>query len=299
MTLKTGKILLALLLLAGASIIALPAQQRDFPYPAIPDSLRTQQGRADFLVLHYWDNVDFDDNSFFNDKVLFNRSFANFLSVFPLASDSACEKGVGRLVELGSQKINRLPLIARTAREYLFEPLSPLYNEERFRLFAEQLAGSPLLPTRVAADMASACSILSSNKIGSKAVNFRYATKGSAGGSLHSLKAEQLLVLFYDPECDHCLELISKLAADNRISARISEGCLKVLAVYADGDRKIWKDLEQYVRIPDTWISALDISGIQRKGFYILRSLPALYLLDADKTIIARHLSLSQLTELL
>ena len=52
---------IALALLSADSLLA---QDTDFPYPSVPDTLRKPEARADYLPLHYWDNFDF---SYFKD----------------------------------------------------------------------------------------------------------------------------------------------------------------------------------------------------------------------------------------
>ena len=53
-----------------------------FVLPTIPESLTTTEERADYLAMHYWDNLDvaaLDDEAF--DAV--QQAFADFVSILP------------------------------------------------------------------------------------------------------------------------------------------------------------------------------------------------------------------------
>ena len=102
------------------------------------------------------------------------------------------------------------------------------------------------------------------------------------------MKAEKTLLLFYDPECDHCDEIVGKLQKDPLLNRRIAEGKMKVLAVYADGNIDLWK--KDLPSMPKNWTIVRDISRIQPLGLYILRAMPAIYLLDANKKVIKKEL---------
>ena len=51
--------------------------QTTFPLPTVPDTLTTQTDRANYLALHYWDNIDFNDSTLIGneDISLKNRNF--------------------------------------------------------------------------------------------------------------------------------------------------------------------------------------------------------------------------------
>ena len=52
-------IFLSFFMLVGA--LAPTKAQNSFPYPALPDSLRSVEQRATYLSEHYWDNFNFSD----------------------------------------------------------------------------------------------------------------------------------------------------------------------------------------------------------------------------------------------
>ena len=290
------------LLLIFAPVCA-DAQQRDFPFPAVPSELRTPQARAGYLINHYWDNFNFNDEANFKDADFFEQGFSNFISLFPIVDTPVLTDGVATLVERAAPKIK---LLSSVVDKYLFEPDSPIYNEEYFHIFAGNLAKSAALDEAAASDYVFYNRLLSLNAPGKKAADFTFKTLDGKRHRLSSFKAKKLLMIFYDPECEHCMELMSKLAADSEIAARVAEGALSVLAVFADGNEPgvpggqtaILNKLKE-LPFPAPWTRALDVTGIQEQGLYWLHTLPALYLLDSHKIVIAKHFTLEQLQVLL
>ena len=119
------------------------------------------------------------------------------------------------------------------------------------------------------------------------AANFSYVTRDGKRRSLRDTKVNgSLLLIFYDPDCDHCKEIMAELQANGTLSAAIVGGRMTVLAVYAGEDRELWQ--ETAPSLPERWIVGLDTSDLEEKGLYVLRAMPTLYLLDSDKKVILK-----------
>jgi hypothetical protein len=117
-----------------------------------------------------------------------------------------------------------------------------------------------------------------------QARDFTYTMAPGRTGTLYELPSEWVLLYFYDPTCEDCHALTSRLAASECIRELIAAQRLTVLAVYPEEATEAWT--EQAGQTPDTWINGYDPGAtIYIEGLYMFRSLPALYLLDRDKKI--------------
>lgn len=67
-------IFLSFFMLVGA--LAPTKAQNNFPYPALPDSLRSVEQRATYLSEHYWDNFNFSDTLELANKEWQNRALS-------------------------------------------------------------------------------------------------------------------------------------------------------------------------------------------------------------------------------
>lgn len=104
--------------------------------------------------------------------------------------------------------------------------------------------------------------------------------------SLHKTEADKLLLIFYDPECTYCSDVINILSSYVRINEAIHEGRLKVLAIYAEGKRDVWEDTKY--DLPSNWDGGYDLTGIHDNELYDLPAMPTIYLLDSSKHVLLK-----------
>ncbi len=55
----------------------------ELPLPAVPAEMTVPADRAGYILLHFWDAMDFDDADRSLDRDFMGQNMANFLSVFP------------------------------------------------------------------------------------------------------------------------------------------------------------------------------------------------------------------------
>lgn len=112
------------------------------------------------------------------------------------------------------------------------------------------------------------------------AADFRFATPEVSENRLHTFRpGEPLLVLFYDPDCAHCREVIAEL--------RNIDGLPTVLAVCIESTPKRWELSRD--DLPAAWVKAYDRSGIIEEDLYSIRVMPSIYLLDGDRRVVMKN----------
>lgn len=129
------------------------------------------------------------------------------------------------------------------------------------------------------------------NRVGSPAASFSFIDRYGKTGSLDALDSDgaPVLMIFFDPDCEHCREVINEIDTDPALSRAISSGSLVVLAVYPDGDPESFTTACH--SLPACWIVALDTSGIQENELYDIPLTPTLYLLDPDHRVLLRGIT--------
>lgn len=268
---------------------------RELPLPSIPTALRNPRERAAYLLAHFWDAMDFADTSASRDREFMEQNFANFASVFPHADTTAVTEAIGRLLHLAEADKPAYTMLAEIAEKYLYEPDSPLCDDNRYMIFLEGFLRSPILDEYEKIRPAYQLNTARKNRTGSTAADFAYIGRDGRRRTLHDTVGESVLLVFYDPECGHCMEVMASLRDDSAIRAAVNDGRLAVVAVFADGDRESWKRLPDV--IPDEWTDALDTTGVQERELYSFKQLPALYLLDEDKRVLLKECDLRMLSQ--
>ena len=68
--------------------------QNEFPYPALPDTLRSVELRATYLSEHYWDNYQFADTTLLKNEEITEQGFVNFIYIRARFNDEIAQIGV-------------------------------------------------------------------------------------------------------------------------------------------------------------------------------------------------------------
>lgn len=162
-------------------------------------------------------------------------------------------------------------------------------DEERMaELLREALATGKLSESETATAEWMLHDVCEVNARGSIAADFRFATEEASENRLLTYRpGEPLLLLFYDPDCSHCREVIAELAAAE--PGRLPQ----VLAVCIEASAKRWEQTRD--ALPKEWIRAYDRSDVLANDIYIIRSMPSIYLLDSDRRIELKNPTVSNL----
>ena len=150
--------------------------------------------------------------------------------------------------------------------------------------------------------------MLMSNLVGESAANLDFVDTAGKQKPLYDLKSEYTLVVFYDPNCGHCKEEIPRI--DSFYRASWQEKGLKIYAALSESEKlkAEWlsfikaKHIEDWTNVYQSKESIADDIKFNRPSFrqlYDVVVTPTIYLLDKDKRIIAKKLTLEQINDLL
>lgn len=265
-----------------------------FPFPQVPAMLIEPQQRAAWLLEHYWDNIDFSDTDIINNAEFIEQAFVNFLSIIPIVNNSSdIEKGINTLMDKASKNKNSYKSIIALSEKYLYEPNSPFYNETHYIPFLHHINSTSTLSYIEKTHTKYQYEVIKKNRPGQKATDIYFTTREGNKSNLYSIVADEIILIFYDPTCNHCAEIIDKLSKNEKINHRITTGQTRIIAVYPDGNKSTW--IQHTQKMPQHWIVAIGAEPIQPVGKYILRAMPTIYLLDKEKKVIAKDINIENL----
>ena len=253
------------------------------------------------MALHWWDGITDPSRTYPCDTALVSgvslgdveQKMANWTNVLNMVEISVVDKSLGRLYERAAAcekkdtSSNIFETFVSLVDKYLYDPNSPLRNEDHYAFFASRLAGSELVEQVMKDKYARQVRLAALNKVGTKAADFRFADKMGRMRRLYDIKSELVLLFFSNPGCAACKDIIDVLNNDPVISGMIADGTMKVLNIYIDEDLDAWRS---YMPIyPETWYNGFDPDLVIRTdGLYDVRAIPSLYLLDEDKNVIMK-----------
>lgn len=285
--------LFTLFVLWACTLVQAQAQQ-SFPYPAIPDTLRSVEQRAGYLSEHYWDNYNFADTLLLKSKEVTEQGFVNFIDILNRFNLDYASKGVAHkdiaqkditrkditrkgiaqkdITQKGIACFTRKAFSNAAAKErfenliehYFEDQLSPVRNDRVYLIFLEEMKNSPCFDETEKERIAFKIKTTNKNLPGDIAINFKFKDESGKEHQLSDYKDQKVILYFYDPDCENCRK-VSAWLKQQTIPAEI-----KVLKMIADNH----------------------ISYI-----YSLKNMPTIFLLDKENKVILKDCTAQELIE--
>ena len=298
---------------AGEEAIAeeeAPATLRSFPTTAVPMMLSTDsEETTSYIIDHYWDDFFAGDGTTDNQSILgvqdgdVEQALANYLAILQMRKDLAtpdnlqplrqAQRGVGSLFSKIERKQKEEPSshvyqrMTEMVSRYLYDPNSPLRDEDLYLPFAESAEKSPCTSDDMRPAYRFEAGACRTNSFGTQVPDIRYCDIKGHKGNLYSVKADYTMLFFSNPGCTACKEIVNEIIARGYTDRYISTGRLAIVNIYIDEEVSKWRD---YVpNYPTSWINGYDYTfKLRTSGTYDIRAIPSLYLLDSSKRVLMK-----------
>ncbi|MBK7407042.1 MAG: redoxin domain-containing protein [Saprospirales bacterium] len=112
--------------------------------------------------------------------------------------------------------------------------------------------------------------------------------------SIYEIKSPYIIVYMYNPECEHCIEETPQLV---RFYREWKPKGVEVFGIAIETDEAKWKNF--VAKNGMDWINVFDPTNRAIYATYFVDNTPELYVLDPDRTIIAKNLKPSQVAEVI
>jgi len=231
------------------------AQQVVFPYPNIPTTLLTPDERLSYTLEHFWNNYDFKNPLQANQQVG-EQGFVDFINLMSHADSALCAKAASVVAQQLGSGGEMLFWFEGLMDHYLGNAESPLKNDVTYVHLLRALPSSPQRTFLIKQ--------LTQNLPGSIATDITFINEQGDTQQLSSICSTKTILVFFDPQCDHCQEMMP----------RIRESFHDKKVVYINVDKN---------------------SDIQR--YFYLPTLPSLYLLDENRRVVVKDGTIKEICE--
>ena len=299
---KSLLVLLSALLFLACGPRRTPAgpSTRAFPRVEAPSLYTDADARLQWTAAHYWDKyLDTSENTWAADSLNGVTSealeteigtYTTLLGMVPVQEGKATVERFFSTLEAfqtANPSSAAFRELGRLIKSYLNDPNSPVRNDDLYQSWAKCMAESPLTQDSERERYAWESRVFSLNSVGSKATDFNYIDTKGKRGTLYGVKAEYLVLIFGNPDCTACRELVENMSSVPAIVEMQSQGRLKVMDIYVDDDVPAWRaKADTY---PADWINGYDCdNAIRANLLYHVRAIPSIYLLDASKTVLLK-----------
>lgn len=266
-----------------------------FQLPDIPALLEAPEERIDYLSRHFWDNFNFKDSTFLQKPEVIEQAFVDFLDVLSHAPMETSQKALIDLMNSASVNNSMFLHFINLTEKYLYDPNSPLRNEEFYISVLNTIISSSRLDDNFKVRPRYRLKMALKNRPGDVATDFRYTLSTGTVAKMSSIKTDYTILFFNNPDCHDC-ERVKNYIRDSKIFNLMTRAnampSLSILAIYPDADITLWKQGDY----PSSMINSYDAGQvITNQELYDLKAIPSFYLLDKGKRVILKDKSIEQI----
>ena len=279
-------------------------------YPLkIPVTHQDSVDNYNYYKQHYWDGISFMDERIVRTPFFLPKLETYYRQVIAQSSDSLIKD------------IDYKLLLARTNQEmYKFllnwftdEYISPKYmgQDAVFVHLYEQYHSKGIttwLNEKQHEAITRRAFMVMANLIGEKAADLEFVNTADKPTSLYNVEADYTVVVFWDPSCGHCKEEIPRI--DSIYRANWQKKNVKIYAVLSEAEKLKGEwityinahNIADWINVYQTKESVEAETKEQKPSYrqlYDVTLTPTLYLLDKEKRIVAKKLTLEQINDLL
>ncbi|MEX1203575.1 MAG: thioredoxin-like domain-containing protein [Ferruginibacter sp.] len=281
---------------------------RESPLPTkAPVTKQDSIDNYQFYKSHYWDGISFMDDCVVRTPFFKTKLERYYRDVMPQAPDSIIKDVDYKLLLARSSPEMYKYLLNWLTDEYI----NPKYMGQDaifvhlFNKYHSKGVSSWLNEKQMDA-ITNRAYMLMSNLVGEPAANLELLDTANKVTPLYNITADYTIVAFWDPNCGHCKEEIPRL--DSFYRAIWKQKKIKIYAVMTEYDTEAWKifinkhQLADWTNVHHTIKMVKDDADAQRPSFkqlYDITQTPTLYLLDKEKRILAKKLTLEQMNDFL
>jgi thiol-disulfide isomerase/thioredoxin len=281
---------------------------KESPYPTkVPLTRQDSLDNYQFYKTHYWDGITFMDDCVVRTPFFPAKLQRYYREVMPQEADSIIKDVDYKLLLARSSPEMYKYLLNWLMDEYI----NPKYmgQDAVFVHLFEQYHSKGLMPwlnDKQNEAITRRAYMLMANLVGAKAANLELLDTLDKVSALYDVNAEYTVVVFWDPNCGHCKEELPRV--DSFYRALWKSQQVKIYAVATEYDKEGWikfintHHIEEWYNVHHTLQMLKEETEAQKPSFkqlYDITKTPSLYLLDREKRIVGKKLTLNQLNDLL
>ena len=258
-----------------------------FAYPMAPDTCTTLESRCNYIITHFWDSYDISKPIV--DDAAFETTFRDYVDFFRYAHRNVVMSVVRDFVNKAQSNAANLQKLGQVAERALYGPEAEYWSDEVYAAFVKPLAASKQLPKDLRDHYARQLARINSTQLGA-VLDLEYMGTDGQKHNLQDLpEAKNYIVLFIDDSTDSMIGRL-RLSTDVALNSVLASGDVVLLCLCLNDYSAEWATTA--AAYAEHWVA-----GCNKKvaTSLDLRSLPCCYLLDAERVIVNKSLSVEGL----
>lgn len=296
----------------NSMMAALLNAMKEPPFPTkIPVTKQDSVNNYNEYKKHYWDGISFMDDRIIRTPFFLKKLERYYREVISPEPDTII-KDIDYKLLLARSAPEMYKLLLNWITDEFINPKYMGQDAVFVHLFEKYHSKgvSPWLNEKQMEAISRRAYMLMSNLIGERGADLDMLNTENKPASLYNLDADYTVICFWDPNCGHCKEEVPRL--DSIYRASWKKHNVKIFAVLTpDGKQNVKPEWLTFIKDHNLgeWTHVFKSKEMedadyaaQKPSFrqlYDITLTPSIYLLDKDKRIIGKKLTLLQLNDLL
>lgn len=257
-----------------------------FAYPLAPDTCSTLESRCNYIITHFWDN--FDISKPIKDPVAFENTFRDFVDFFRYGHRNVVLTAVRDFVNKAQSNTANLQRVGEVAERALYGPDAEYWSDEVYVAFARALASSKQLPKNIRDYYGDQLARINTVQVG-ETLDFEFFDTEGVRRRLSDYPATSYVLLFIDGSTDSSIGRL-RLSTDVALNALLDSGNTTLVCLSMNKYTSDWATAA--AGYANNWIVGCNADLLKQLD---LRSFPCCYVLDEQRVIVNKSLSVEGL----
>ncbi|MBM3436659.1 MAG: redoxin domain-containing protein [Bacteroidetes bacterium] len=265
--------------------------------PLFYDPSLDEYGRREYIMQHYFDNIDFTDVGLIRSN-FYTTVAIEYMSLFsnPNLTQSELEEEFIKAVDTIMAKASENGIVYEFMVDYLVKGFERYHFDKVLDYIAEHYSPQSCENEERKTDLQTRLEKYAELSEGKAAPDF--SLQGNDGKIIHlnEIKADYTLILFWASWCPHCAETLPEI---EKIYKNTVRNKLEIIAVSLDKEKTEWQKALDEQNF--SWKNGCDFLGWDSPVAidYNVYATPTMFLLNPEKKIFGKPITLNELRNFL
>ncbi len=261
--------------------------------PLYYDPELDEYGRREYVTEHFFDNISFNDVDLIRSNV-YTTIAIEYMSLYsnPNLTQEKLEAEFIKAVDRIMKEASENSIIYEFIVEYLVGGFERFHFDKVLDYIAENYSPEQCENEERKTDLQTRLKKYAELSNGKDAPEFEMTDLNGNLVKLSGIKSEYTLVLFWASWCPHCAETMPEI---QKIYTQKDKSKLEIIAVSLDKEKADWEKAVKELNL--TWLNCCDLKSWDSQAAidYNVYATPTMFLLDKNKKIIAKPITLNEL----
>lgn len=260
-----------------------------FEYPAAPEELESLTDKSDYLVAHFWDQLDFKKTEPLN-QIALNDAFRVYTTPLRFANAKNAIESIDKLVSKVSGNPTLLVQFTKAAEENFYGRNAEIWADDFYLKFLDAASKNKKISEKRRERYKDKAALLRSTAVGETAPTFNFEEPDGKISTYFPMSTPTIII-FGDPEDTDWRLARLKLDTHTPLNQAIDKGKLNIIYIALNPQENLKDTFSNY---SSKWKVGKS-EDINDK--YDIRIVPSIYYIGSDGKIVMKNVPLNMIIE--